>query len=202
MTDQRNRRTRLRALDDAQAINTRARLVAAYSAAAAEGVRNVSVRWICASSGVARSTFYTHFSGVEDLAAFTVTEDFARLAIEDLDVRAAGMSGAAAARGGLAQVVATFTSRRALVDYSFAQTSRAVVVDRIIDWFAGYTRETVERAYAGADEARIDLVTGFISAGVIRTIIDWLDEPRGVTREGIVDALVDLLPEPLRTEAE
>lgn len=202
MNDQGHRRTRLRTLDDARSTSTRARLVAAYKTAAAEGIRHVGVSWLCNASGVARSTFYTHFLGVEDLAAFAVTQSLGRLAVEDLEVRASGTSGAAAAHDGLEQVVATFTGSRDLLNYSFAQTSRAVVVDSIIDWFASYTRETVERAYADSTDDRVDLVTSFISAGVVRMIMEWLDAPGGITPEGIVDELMGLLPEALRREAD
>jgi AcrR family transcriptional regulator len=195
VTDQQQRRACLRDAEDDQTIRTRHALVAAYRAAADEHVHRVSVRWLCACSGIARSTFYTHFASVEDLAAFVVTEDFDRLAAEDAELRAAG-PGRSAAWAGLHGVVRTLTDRQALLDYSLTETSRPVVVARMVDWFASYTRDTIARTYR--DDAVAQQVVDFVSAGVVHTVLGWLESGRGTDLDAFVDVLVDLLPERLR----
>jgi hypothetical protein len=60
--------------------------------------------------------------------------------------------------------------RRALLDYSFAETSRLVVVDRMIEWFATYASGTVAAAYPNADESQVQLVVEVISADMDQPI--------------------------------
>lgn len=198
MITQTQRRARLRDASDANSLSTRRQLRTAYEEAAAERVRRVSVSWLCERAGVGRSTFYTHFSAVEDLAAYVVTSGFDELAEEDMRARTSGVSGTDAAHAGLARVVAMLADQRPVIEYSFAEGSRSAVVANMVSWFALYTRDTVVAAYSGHDDAQIDLIAEFVSAGVVHAALLALEQETIANQDALVDLLSGMLPEPLR----
>ncbi|MFK4789514.1 TetR/AcrR family transcriptional regulator [Microbacterium sp. ZW T5_56] len=198
MITQTQRRARLRDASDPNSLSTRRQLRTAYEDAATEHVRRVSVSWLCERAGVGRSTFYTHFSAVEDLAAYVVTSGFDELAEEDIRARSSGVSGSDAAHAGLARVVAMLADQRAVIEYSFAEGSRSSVVANMVSWFALYTRDTIARAYDDRDDAQIDLIAEFVSAGVVHAALLALEQGTITNHEDIVDLLSAMLPEALR----
>lgn len=72
-------RASLRSSSDPRVASTRARLAEAVRSLSDRGVE-VSVRSLTAAAGVSRATFYTHFSGIDDLALHLQEEAFREIA--------------------------------------------------------------------------------------------------------------------------
>ncbi len=195
---QESRRASLRDADDDQSRATRLLLIGAYEQAAAARLARPSVTWLSERAGVGRSTFYTHFASVEDLAIATITASFEPIATSDTDRRRAHTDDRRAiARDGLSAIIESIERSRAVLDYTVHIGSRAAVLDRLIAQFAHYTRETIAVEYDHLDAARRDIVTEYVSAGTAHTVLQWVEGRMPLRRSALVDQLLDVLPVPL-----
>lgn len=198
MTKQEHRRTRLRSLEDPQAQRTREQLVQAFLEAAENGTHPLSVRWLCERAEVGRSTFYTHFSAVEDLAAFVLTAEFDDFIRDDVRRREAGVAGLVAARIGLQRIVDGLVRRRDIVSYAVRTTSRAAVESEMVAWLAAYAAVVVRSGFPEWDDRHRSPVDDFISAGTVHAALNWIDDPDGLSQADLVEVLLAALPLRLR----
>ncbi len=195
---QESRRASLRVADDEQARATRAQLIGAYTHAATTQLKSPSVTWLCENAGVGRSTFYTHFASVEELAIATITAGFGPISIADTSRRRAHSDERRAiARDGLDAMIVDIERTRAVLDYTVRIGSRAAVLDRLIEQFACYIRQTIAVEYAELDAARLDIVTQYVSAGTAHIVLRWIEGRSTLSRAELVDQLTDVLPAPL-----
>lgn len=195
---QENRRASLRSADDEQSRATRAQLIGAYEQAAAAQLKSPSVTWLCENAGVGRSTFYTHFASVEELAIAAITAGFEPISIADTARRRAHPDERRAiARDGLHAIIDDIERTRAVLEYTVRIGSRAAVLDRLIEQFARHTRQTIAVEYAELDAARLDVVTEFVSAGTAHIVLRWIEGRGDLSRAELVDQLTDVLPAPL-----
>lgn len=200
---QETRRAALRDAEDDQSRATRLLLIAAYEQAAAAKLARPSVTWLCERAGVGRSTFYTHFASVEDLAIATITASFEPIATADTDRRRAHSDERRAiARDGLSALIESIERTRSVLDYTVQIGSRAAVLDRLIEEFAHYTRETIAVEYDHLDAARRDIVTEYVSAGTAHTVLQWVEGRMPVSRSDLIERLVDVLPAPLTRHSD
>ena len=196
-SQQENRRSDLHAIDDLQVRETRQRLVEAFREASTEELSSVSVTWLCKKSGVARSTFYTHFATVEDLAVFTISEAFASASQADVDRRSTHeQDRRTITRVGLEGAVSAFDASRSDILYAIRIGSRPAVVQRLTEEFARLTRRTVAAESNEADDDAVDLVTEFISAGTVHVLFLWMERGQPDC-DVLIDQLLDLLPHQL-----
>lgn len=199
-TPQQQRREALRAMDE-QALAARRGIVAAFHDAARQGLPRPSVTAICRAAGVARSTFYTHFAAVDDLAMASIGEVFADASAIDVRERhAEHPDRAEITRAGLERVLAALEQSRALLDYAVRIGSRALVLEQLVAQFSAFTRETIDAEYAHLDEGARALANEFVSAATAHALLRWLGDPAGVPREALLDQLVGLLPARLTAE--
>ncbi|PPF45977.1 hypothetical protein C5B85_04760 [Pseudoclavibacter sp. AY1F1] len=194
-TSQERKRQNLRVVDDEQARATRSRLLAAVREIAAENVQRPSVTLLCERSGVARSTFYTHFATVEDLAVQALTEVFGEVSADDVRRRIQHReSGRDIARDGLDRVIAALEGSRELLDYTIGIGSRAAVLESLIGQFAASTLVTVVTEYSELDASVQAFINDYVSAGTAHTILAWMENPGARGRDDLIEQLVDLLP--------
>lgn len=197
MSSQTARRDDLQAVDDPQVRETRKRLVEAFQFAVARELPTVSVTWICTHSGVARSTFYTHFATVDDLAIFTIVEAFA--AVSDADVerrRAHTEDRESITRIGLHQEIDVLLASRGTILYAARIGSRAELVDRLAAEATRLVRRTIAAELEHLSESSIDLMAEFVGAGTTHLLFLWL-ERGAVSRDELVDEIVEMLPRAL-----
>jgi len=191
---QESRRTELRGAEDVQARETRRRLLAAYRQAARERLPRPSVTWLCERSGVARSTYYTHFATVDDLAVHAITESFANVSDVDLERRTAHEEDRRTiSRAGLTHTVEALEQSRDVLEYAISVGSRAAVLERLVEQFAAFTGRTVATEYDHLPDRAREVVTQFVSAGVAHVLLRWLEDG-AADRDELVDQLVDVLP--------
>jgi AcrR family transcriptional regulator len=197
-TAQESRRATLRSGEDEQSRATRALLIGAYEQAAAARLRSPSVTWMCERAGVGRSTFYTHFASVEELAITAITAGFEPISVSDTDRRRAHPDQRRAIAGdGLHSIIENLERARPVLEYTLRIGSRAALLTRLIEQFALHTRQTVALEYEGLDAARLEVVTEYVSAGAAHSVLRWIEGGTALTRAELVAQLLDLLPAPL-----
>ncbi|ROO85118.1 TetR family transcriptional regulator [Actinocorallia herbida] len=188
------RRESLATTGDARAVETRRRLALAFRAAAADGVPDVSVVQICKRAGIARSTFYTHFATVEDLAASTIAELFAVASSADVERRTVqALPRTEITEIGLRTIVDALWDARDLVRYTTALGSQAAIQDRLVAEVADLARPTVLAELPALAEADLRLTTEFMAAGIVRVTMHWIADPT-VSRDHLVAWMARLLP--------
>ncbi|MBL3699915.1 hypothetical protein D3228_09665 [Leucobacter luti] len=201
MTPQANRRAALRAAEGDQSGSTRARLIAAFREAAAMQLDRPSATWICDRAGVGRSTYYTHFATVDELAAETITESWEAVSHEDVARRTGPHSGRdVITREGLGRVVSELTRSRELIEYATRIGSRALVLEHLVQRFERFTSRTVAAEFTGASPGARALITSYISAGTVHALFRWLEEPSSETAETVIQAIFELLPATLTAD--
>lgn len=192
---QANRRDSLRNAEDEQSRATRMLLMDAYGQAAAAQTKQPSVTWLCEQAGVGRSTFYTHFASVEELAIATITAGFEPISSSDTDRRRARSEDRRRiAEDGLISIIEDIERTREVLEYTVRIGSRAAVLDRLIEQFALHTRETIALEYGDLDAPRLEIINQFVSAGTAHTVLHWLEGKSRLDRSELVSQLVDVLP--------
>ncbi|WP_053351596.1 hypothetical protein [Leucobacter musarum] len=202
-TPQANRRAELRTAGDDQASQTRSRLIAAFREAAAARTPRLSATWLCERSGVGRSTYYTHFATVDELAAEAITDALSEISETDI-ARRTGVHSRRdlITRDGLRRLIAELERARPLLDYAFTIGSRAQIFEHLVTRFEALTRRTVEAEFQGADDATISITTSFVSAGTVHALLRWLSDRDPAPAETVVHTLTALLPPELTTDAD
>jgi AcrR family transcriptional regulator len=186
--------TQLRAADPRPA-RTRAAIYQAVADLTSEPEQDVSVNAILRASGISRSGFYAHFTGLDDLLVKMLSDAYEDLAATYLTTNTAHP--AKAARQAQEQVVAFISDRRAFIRSS-------------LDWPVGSrAHETIIQAYAngihGAIEARgdaapagtdIDDLSLFIAGGAVTLLTRWIREGDDtVPQSAVVDRLLAVMPD-------
>lgn len=190
-----SRREVLSATPDARAIATRRRLADALSDLLHEKSPDMSVVAISNRAGVGRSTFYTHFATVEDLAIFVIDEILDVLAPLDVRRRSRRDLGRAdITRLGLAELVDSLAAQREVLVYATRTTSASAVRERFVDELARSMEKTMLAEMPDLGQTELRLSTEFVAAGVIHVTLSWLAGQSNATREQVIDTLFDLLP--------
>jgi AcrR family transcriptional regulator len=193
-TPQSARRTELRTREDPQVAATRGRLLLAFRAAADEEVRPLSVSWICARSGVGRSTFYTHFATVDALAVHAITREFDSLGDQDRSQRAAsGHDRRAITLANLGLLVDALERARAETAYAIGIGSRDAVAAGIAAEIARTTRATIATERPDLDDESLDLASVYVGAGTANALLGHLGNG-GRDRDRLIALIADLLP--------
>lgn len=198
MSQQEQRRTRLREGADSLAADTRGQLAEAFVASVSDGSTQVSVTWICERAGVARSTFYTHFSSVEELAGFVVTAELERFVQEG---RQPSGTGDGSDRSQLTRMVEGVLFHRDLVRHAVSVASKPIVQEWTATWLS-----TILPLSSGSssDEPQAPhsiLLRDMCCAGVAQGILAWMDDPNGIAGEELVELIGALLATGFRTDA-
>jgi len=193
--DSSTRRAALSATPDARAVATRRRLARALHDELASGATDVSVTAVTRRAGIARSTFYTHFAAVEDLAVFVVSDIVDALAPLDVQRRSERSLGREEiTRLGLAALLDKLSEQGEILVFATSSTSGATVRDRLVATQARGIELTMLTEIPDLEPSAVRMAAEFIAAGVIHVVLSWLAEPAGVTRDEILDALFRTLP--------
>jgi AcrR family transcriptional regulator len=188
------RRNDLRSAEDVQARDTRRRLTEAYRQAVEQRRERPSVTWLCKQSGVARSTYYTHFATVEDLAVHCVTEALADVSEVELDQRTGHRQDRATiTRTALIRTVETLEQNREVLEHAIGLGSRGAILERLTDQIVIHTRRTVDAEYPQIEPAEREVIAQFIGAGTVHVILRWMHDG-AISRDQLVTQLVGLYP--------
>lgn len=193
-------------LKDPRAERTRHLIFGAVAQLMSIGAVNASVMDIVRGAGVSRSSFYAHFSSLDDVASELVRTQFAHIGsahIGSAHVGSAGTTatpgerpagGRNAARDGYTHLVEHLVSHFALYSSVLELPLTRTTYDGLV---REYSRRVVETAVtpefvpAGTNA---HMAATYTAAGALGLITSWMGGDFEASSEEIVDELVTLLP--------
>lgn len=162
----------------------------------AETGKPVTLAEVLSSSGVSRSAFYIHFSGLDDLALTMLVREFSVISEDDVWDRAIGAEDTRAIARRAASRLITFVDEkrelyRALLHGQLSTGSS----DALVDAFARGVLRSMDVLRqpppAGLDPAGH---ARFIAGGAITLLRDWLGSDRPASPDVMTDRLIAAMP--------
>jgi AcrR family transcriptional regulator len=189
------RRQDMAGSSDARAMRTRKILVAAVGEALEKDPDRPTVAAICSIGGVTRSTFYSHFSSVDDLVVKAVSDAIESISAADASRRMEGGTvPLESTRIVLREIAEQLRAQPALFGWALsragAETSR-----RISDNVAAQTRRTIHAIATVPDDVDVDLTAQFLAGGVLNVIRASLLSPGRSFDDRGVEHLLLLIPD-------
>lgn len=190
------RGTQSKAVDPRPA-RTRASIYEAATRLASEPGQTISVNAIIRASGVSRSGFYSHFTGLDDLLVAMVSEAFRDIATTY--AAAAKKDPTQAARQAQVQLVAFIDDRRTFIRSSLDWPVSSHVHEIVTQAYADGVRDAIEaRMEAAPAGTNVDDLATFIAGGAIAMLTNWVREgdesaPQSVMATRLLSVLPDWL---------
>lgn len=186
----------LRATGDPRAERTRQTIFDAVATILAGRPERVSVGDIVRVAGISRSSFYAHFSSLDELTAAYLRLQFAGLAAPTATIRSAGASfqGVERAREAYRRLVSQLLEDAPLyssvLELPVARSAFDDLVGEHADQLIGSLLERVE-VPAGIPTG---LVSAYVAGGTLSLVDGWRRGRIDVSDDELVEALVALLP--------
>lgn len=178
---------------DPRVARTRAAILAAVHRLLAAGHESVSVTDIVRESGISRSSFYSHFASLTELAISMLGEEYARIAELDRDLRLANtVSDLDAMRLSQERLVDHYVANRAL--YAAAVALSAETDRRAASEMAAPILENLRVLADLPPQLRAEIASVYIANAAVGLLHAWLRGEVEATRDQLVTHLVDLLP--------
>jgi AcrR family transcriptional regulator len=186
--------TRQKAVDPRPA-RTRAAIYAAVAELTREPGQDISVNAIIHASGVSRSGFYAHFTGLDDLVVAMLSDAYRDIAATYSD--ASTTDPAQAARHSTEQLVAFISERHAFLRMSLDWPVGSRAHEVIIQAYADGVHDAIDaRGDAAPAGVNIDDLAVFIAGGVVAVLTRWIrEEDETVPQSAIVDRLLAVMPD-------
>lgn len=178
---------------DVRAVRTRRGIVQALGEAIAAGGA-VSVASVAARAGVGRSTFYTHFSTLDDVVVYAIDEVFDEVSQHDVLRRREGkLTRRELAELGASELFETLGASRALLSFAAAAPAGARLRERLLGVVRTGLRPALRDARPDADEDFLRTAEDFLASGLSDLLLSRVDDPRGFD-DHLAQQVVDLLP--------
>jgi AcrR family transcriptional regulator len=188
-------RAMTRSSADPRAARTRRAILDAVGQLTAAGATTICVSDVVRQAGVSRSSFYAHFSSLDDLAAGFLREEFNAIAAAGIDLRREGrVSGVEAAHIGYRRLVAHLIAN----DSSYGSVLGLPVSRRAYDEaLRAYAEEMlqtiVELSYVPAGVVP-EIAAMYMAGGSLMLISSWIRGNLKIRDDELVGQLVALLP--------
>lgn len=187
------RRRELADSADARAVRTRQRILVALEEAVDSG-GHITVGTVTTRAGVARSTFYTHFSTLDDVVAYAIDEIFDEVSEHDvLRRREQLLSRREITELGTSELFAALSARRSLLAYAAAAPAGARLRERLVQVVRSSLRPVLVAARPDADADFLSTAGDFLAGGLADLVLARVDDPRGFDAR-LARQLIDLLP--------
>jgi AcrR family transcriptional regulator len=184
---------------DPRAARTREAIFAGIETLMSSGVSRVTVRDVVRVSDVSRSSFYAHFSGLEELALAFLTRQIDIVGEDGIGVSRDDLaSGVAAARIGYARLVGHVVQNFPLYASVLEVSSTRVAFEAAIDAYSRRLLRSVLTLGVTPVGVDVEVVVAYVAGGARTVISSWLRGEFDVDDDELVKQLVDLLPEWVR----
>lgn len=187
-------RSTLATSPDPRAARTKARVLTALAAMEHEGVP-LTVSSLVRASGVSRSVFYTHWSGIDELAASILVATFERIGESDISERISGRATSAeTARHSLTLLIEHVGAHRQLYRALLAAPMNAATRQTVVDSFVSTTARVLPWTPGAERPTDTTAAATFVSAGMFALLAAWLRGELDLDAAGVVDTLIELIP--------
>ena len=187
-------RSGIRESGDPRVARTRQAILDAVETLAA-GDDVISVAAIVRTAGIGRSSFYTHFSGIDELAVTVLSDVFQAIGAEDVELRRHRVvSGAEAARVAQVRLVGHLVQHRALYASMLALPFTSAVHTKAVGAYAAQVRATVALLPEIPHGLSADAVAVYTASGSLGLLAHWIRSDAPVSADVLVDQLMSLVP--------
>jgi AcrR family transcriptional regulator len=185
------RRT-MRASGDPRAMRTRQAIMDAVHALITEGESTPTVSQIVRRAGMSRSSFYTQFANMNELAAAVFRQAFTQVETADLAARRHGLAGAEATQTAVERLVRHVDEHRDFYRHSFPATFAAH--NEAVQALAAQLRESIPLVSSPPAGVSVDATAIYIAGGTLAILRAWVvGEVTGSVTD-ITNQIMALLP--------
>ncbi|MFZ4894817.1 TetR/AcrR family transcriptional regulator [Plantibacter sp. Mn2098] len=188
-----------RTTTDPRAERTRQTIFAAVGTLMAARAESVSVGDIVRTAGISRSSFYAHFSSLDEL-----TTDFLRLQFSEIgtagveihpgDLDDASGTGRSAARIGYRRLIAHLTDHFPLYSSVLDLPVARSTYDEIVTAYTNRMIASLVDTVSVPAGTRPELVAAYVAGGTLALVGAWMRGSIDVSDDELVDELIALLP--------
>jgi AcrR family transcriptional regulator len=187
-------RSGIRVSSDPRVARTRQAVLDAVESLAA-GDESITVAAIVRTAGIGRSSFYTHFSGIDELAVTVLSGVFQAIGLEDVELRRHRIvSGAEAARLAQVRLVSHLVQHRALYASMLALPFTSAVFTQAVDSYATQVQATIALLPEIPPGLSPEAVAIYTASGSLGLLAHWIRSDDPVPADALVDQLMSLLP--------
>ena len=175
---------------DPRAARTRQGILAAVARLHSHDSGDISVTDIVREAKISRSSFYAHFSSLDDLAVALLRQEFASISVpssHDADP----VSGL---RESYSQLVQHFSQRESIYSYALGLPLSRRAFDDVIAAYAEQVLASFEPTDSEADAIRNRLAATYVAGGTVSLLSAWIADHRDISADQLVDDLIALLP--------
>lgn len=187
-------RSGIRTSGDPRVVRTRQAILEAVETLA-NGDEPITVAAIVRTAGIGRSSFYTHFSGIDELAVTVLSGVFEAIGAEDLELRRHRIvSGAEAARVAQVRLVGHLVQNRALYASMLTLPFTSAVYTKAVEGYAAQVRATIALLPEIPHGLSADAVAIYTASGSLGLLAHWIRSDDPVPADVLVDQLMSLVP--------
>jgi AcrR family transcriptional regulator len=169
-------------------------IFSAVQTLAAEDARTLSVSDIVRVAEISRSSFYAHFSDVDELAAAFLHATFTEIGTAGGGIRIDGETSAETARRGYRRLIAHIVDHYALYQSTLTLPPMRKAYDDAVAAYARSLVLSIAQQTVTPRGSLPDLVATYAAGGAIAVIRAWLDGSVSMSDDELVEQLVMLLP--------
>lgn len=182
---------------DPRPARTRAAIIAAIQQINIEE-QELTVSSIVAEAGIARSSFYSQFTDIGDVAVQLIKEVYGRMEILDAQLRNSGL-GFTAAKDATGMLIDAMATHRNLYAAVLGANVTQDAHRKILRIMADGARPAVRSSpHEGIDE---DAAVSFLAGGVLVMLTEWLLSPEPLSAEAMKSHIVHMLPAWIRIDS-
>ncbi|KFF59128.1 hypothetical protein JF66_13510 [Cryobacterium sp. MLB-32] len=181
-------------LKDPRAERTRQLIFGAVSDLMSAEAANASVTDIVRGAGISRSSFYAHFSSLDDVASELVRAQFARIGSCMPAGERSGAGGRHVARAGYTRLVEHLVSHFPLYSRVLELPLTRSTYDSLVRDYSRRVVETAATPQFMPSGINAHMAATYTAAGALGLITSWMGGDFEASADEIVDELVTLLP--------
>jgi AcrR family transcriptional regulator len=196
MTDskQATRRQEHAATEDPRAVATREKIVGALEELLGQGTFP-SVAGLCDHAGIGRSTFYVHFSAVDDVFVFVMDGLIDEISRRDVQRRKESSEPRSALTlKAVTELLGALADKR---DFLLGRPSTAAE-ERLHEHLSAQVASNLDNVIRveqpDLPSSTLRTISDFIAGGILHAMLGWLAEPNGRTEREFTSAVLTLLP--------
>lgn len=194
-TDLESVRATMQVSTDPRAARTRRAILDAVGDLTAHGVGPISVSDVVRQARVSRSSFYVHFSSLDELAVSFLRQEFNAIGAAGIELRRDGrVDGGEAARIGYRRLVAHLIAHDSLYSRVLGLPLSRQAYDEAVSAYAHERLRTIVELSCVPDGVIPQIAARYVAAGSLTLISSWIRGEVTLSDEELIDQLVALLP--------
>ncbi|WP_168627947.1 TetR/AcrR family transcriptional regulator [Cryobacterium sp. BB307] len=161
-------------------------------------VGELTVAHIVSKAGISKSTFYQHFTGLDDVLLLLLEDALGSINYDDLVARHGEGNPLAITVLGHRRVIAQFEEHATLFTHVLTSEELSRARDGIVQLITDLLDRTM-RAIPHPPDVDIPVAARFVASGFVGVIIDWFQHGRARDPDELAASLAQLTPEWFRS---